>query len=267
MIHCKNCNFEIKEKDNFCKKCGAQLIEKRITLASLFSHLLVALGWDSNFFVTLRYLVYKPQVVFDEYINGTRKKYTNPFTFFAIITAISLFTFSHYSEEYIQMSANNSLQQTEVVENSSPDSVKENEDLEMFGYKNENEFKQGLLKFQLKYYNFFAFLFLPLYTLIAFFVFRKPYNFGEHLVINTYLQSITTFLSLLLFVFSLLARINIFATGIMLLPFFYYCFGYKKLYKLGYAELILKILKFMAILLIPLVILIIIGFFSAVIKE
>jgi len=218
MIHCKNCNFEIKEQDNFCKNCGAQHIENRITLASLFSHLLVALGWDSNFFVTLRYLVYKPQVVFEEYINGTRKKYTNPFTLYAIITAISLFTFSHYSEEYIQMSTNNSLQQTEVVENSSLDSVKVNEDLEIFGYKNENEFKQGLLKFQLKYYNFFAFLFLPLYTLIAFFVFRKPYNFGEHLVINTYLQSITTFLSLLLFVFSLLARINIFATGIMLLP-------------------------------------------------
>ena len=85
MINCKNCTFEIKEEDSFCKKCGAKIIKRRITVKSLFSNLLLVLGWDNNYFSTLRYLLYQPQVVLEGYIDGTRKKYANPFSFFAII--------------------------------------------------------------------------------------------------------------------------------------------------------------------------------------
>ncbi|MBI9056605.1 MAG: DUF3667 domain-containing protein [Labilibaculum sp.] len=47
------------------------------------------LGWESNFLLALRYTLFKPQVIFSEYINGTRKKYANPFAFFALSLAIS----------------------------------------------------------------------------------------------------------------------------------------------------------------------------------
>ena len=165
------------------------------------------------------------------------------------------------------MSTYNGIQQTEIIENTPSDNLNEIKEVEMFGYKNETEFKQALLKFQMKYYNTLAFLFLPIYTLIAFFVFGKPYNFGEHLLINTYLQSVTTFLTVILFVFSLLFGINIFGTGILILPFFYYCFAYKKLYKLTFGKLLLKILKFIGILLLFMIIPFIIGILSAVMKE
>ncbi len=178
------------------------------------------------------------------------------------MTAISLFIFSQFSEEFIKMSANSSFQQTEAIQNTISDDSKESQSFEMFGYKNEVEFKNGLIKFQLKYYNLFAFLFLPIYTLIAFFVFGKPYNFGEHLLINTYLQSITTFLSLILFLFSLLFGLNIFGTGILILPFLYYCFSYKKLYDLSFGKLLLKILKFFLLFILLMIIPFLIGFFS-----
>ena len=262
-MNCKNCTLEINEKDSFCKACGAEIIKKRITLKSLFSNLLIALGWDSNFFITLRHLIYQPQIVLEEYINGTRKKYANPFSFFAIITAISLFTFSQYSEKFIQMSTDLRLQQTEVTETSLTDKENEAKALQILGFESAHEFQE----FQLKYYNIFSFIFLPMYTLIAFFVFGKPYNFGEHLVINTYLQSITTFLGFLLFLFSLLFEINMFGTGVMILPVFFYSFAYTKLYKLTFGKLVLKILKFVGVFIILMIIAIFIGFLSEVMNH
>ncbi len=266
-MNCKNCNSELNQKDNFCRECGGKIVRERITIKSLFSNLLDTLGWDSNFFVTLRFLLYKPQIVFKEYINGTRKKYANPFTFFAIILVISLFVFSHYSEQFIQMSINASLQQTEMLESAISGDIKDIRSKEIFGYKNQEEFKKGIMVFQMKYYNLFAFLFLPLYTLIAFLVFRKPHNYGEHLVINTYIQGILLFLSVLLFVFSLLTGINIFVTGNLILLFFYYSYAYKKLNKLTFGQLFLKILKFIGILLALTVILLIIGVIYTIINK
>ena len=145
------------------------------------------------------------------------------------------------------MSTDFSFNNTDVIENKVLENTNKNKGLEIFGFKNQTEFNEVLMKFQLKYYNLFAFLLLPFYTLISFLVFRKPYNFGEHLVINTYLQSITSFFSVLLFIFSLLIGINLFGTGITILPFLYYCFAFKKLYKLTFGQLLLKVLKFFGI--------------------
>lgn len=90
-MDCKNCKSKLNQKNNYCCDCGAKIIRERITIKSLLFDLLVAFGWDSSFFVTLRHLFCKPQIVFKEYVNGTRKKYANPFTFFALSLAISLF--------------------------------------------------------------------------------------------------------------------------------------------------------------------------------
>ena len=149
-MNCKNCKSEITENDSFCNNCGAKIIKERITIKSLFSNFLIALGWDSNFFITLRYLLYQPQIVFGEYTEGTRKKYTNPFSFFAIITAISLFIFSQYSEQLIQLSTNTDLQQTELIDSKLVENIKKNKDFEMFGYKNEKEFKKVIMEIQMK---------------------------------------------------------------------------------------------------------------------
>ena len=250
-MDCKNCKSELNPKNNFCNECGAKIIRERITIKSLFSNVLIILGWDSNFFVTLRHLLYKPQIVFKEYINGTRKKYANPFAFFAISLAISLFVINQYSEQFIQLSTMSNLQQ--VDENVlSSDNSNESNGLKALGFKSQKEFNESIIEFQLKYYNLISFLSLPLFTLIAFFVFRKPYNYGEHLVINTYILSMTTFLGILLFIFSLLTGINILYYG-TIITFLYYSYVYKKLYELSFGRLILKILKFIGLLLLFLI--------------
>ena len=129
-MNCKNCNVELNLKDSFCIECGAKNVREQITIKNLISNLLDTFGWDSNFFVTLRYLFYKPQIVSKEYIDGVRKKYTNPFTFFAIGLAISLFVFSQYSEQFIQMSAEASMNLNEMTTD-----IRDPKNTEIFGYK------------------------------------------------------------------------------------------------------------------------------------
>ncbi len=267
MDTCKNCSIEINESNHFCSHCGAKIVHERITTKSLWSSVLKAFGWESNFFKTLRNLILKPQKVCSAYINGTRKKYTNPFSFYAIITACSLFIFSQYSDQLIELTSNPNLKSTELIQDTATEKDSKAKDVKVFGYENEEEFKKGLMKFQLKYYNIFSFLFLPVYTLMAFLVFRKPFNYGEHLVINTYLQSITTLLSVFLFISSIFVGLNFFGVGIMIMPFLYYCYAYKKLYNLSFGKLLLKILKFFGLLLIILVLPILIGFISASLRN
>ena len=250
-MNCKNCKSELTEYQNFCNNCGAKVIKERISIKSLFSHLLNALGWDNNFFITLRFLLSQPQTIIKEYINGTRKKYTNPFTFFAISLAISLLVFNQYSEKFIQMSTMADLQQTEQTENvSMPDNKKF---LELLGYNTQDEYIRANAEFQLKYHNLISFLLLPIFTLISFFVFRKPHNYGEQLVINTYFLSVTTFFGLLSFIIGLLTGVNILFYSIFI-TFLYYSYAYKKVYQLSFGKLLLKILKFFGVLLLVIII-------------
>lgn len=112
-----------------------------------------------------------------------------------------------------------------------------------------------------------AFLLLPLCALITFFVFRKPYNFGEHLVINAYIQSISTFFGVLLFIFCLYLRVNVFGIGSTIFMFFFYSYTYKKLYDLTLGQLFVKILKFIGISLLMFLTLAVIVFIVLIIKN
>lgn len=253
-MDCKNCKSELNPQNNYCKECGAKIVRERTTIKSLLSDLLDAFGWDSNFIVTLRHLLYKPQIVFKEYINGTRKKYANPFTFFAISLAISLFVFNQYSEQYIQLSTTLNLQQVDENEGVSlSDKTSENKGLKALGFESQEELNKSIVMFQLKYYNLISFLSLPLFTLISFLVFRKPYNYGEHLIINTYILSIITFLGIILLLFSLLTEINIFLSG-SYVTLLYFPYVYKKLYELSFGQIVLKILKLIGIILLLIII-------------
>ncbi len=266
-MNCKNCNFGLNDKDNFCVNCGAKIIRKRITVKGLFSNLLDALGWDSNFLVTLRFLIYRPQIVIREYIDGARKKYANPFAFFAITVALSLFVFNQFSEELYELSSELNFQQPDFTDNTATNDSKGF----MFGFKDQKEFNDAVMTFQMKYYNIISFLFLPLFTLFSFLVFRKPHNFGEHLIINTYIQGIVSFLGVVLFIISLISNINLYTYGTFILPFLFYPYVYKKLNNYTIGQTLLKILKFIGILLgiflVFAIIILIIVYFSAMISK
>lgn len=260
IMTCKNCEFLLQDSDDFCNKCGAKVIKQRITVASLSSYVLQALGWESNFFLTLRGLLSKPHIVLREYIDGTRKKYANPFAFFAIMSALSLFVFTSFSEEFYQMTMHVNSVDTMAKEALLTDIVDETKLEEIKAKENPLLISREAAEFQLKYQNILSFLFLPLYALLAFLVFGKPYNFGEHLVVNSYLQGIVTLFVLVLFIVSIISKVNVFGMGLFVVSILYYMYAYKKLYNFTFGKILLKTLKFLGIVLLPGLVLFTLGF-------
>ena len=90
MSNCKNCNTQLLSKNDFCPSCGGKVIRNRLTLKALFSNFSEQfLNYDNKFLKTFLHLFSKPEEVIDGYINGTRKKYVNVVSYFAIAITLS----------------------------------------------------------------------------------------------------------------------------------------------------------------------------------
>lgn len=206
-----------------------------------------------------------------KYLGGVRKRYLHPFAFFTIIAAISLLVFNAFLEDYLSFSREVNNVQMEFWADklqSNPDPsnpFKDPEKLEEF-INDSMQTSENVQKFILKYYNLFSFLLLPVYALIAYLTYRKPYHFGEHLVITTYPQGIASLFFVVLFLLSLWLHPILFAlTYIVMIG--YYSYAYTRLYKHSFAKCLLMLLKFLGLTVLAGILLfvigILIGFLSA----
>lgn len=86
---CKNCGTKVK--GNYCAICGQKTTVAKVTFKETFQDLLDAVFTiDAPFLTTLRMLVINPGMLFREYLNGKRKKYYKPVTFFILMTVLYL---------------------------------------------------------------------------------------------------------------------------------------------------------------------------------
>ena len=267
-MNCKNCESQLKEEDKFCSICGAKIVKERVTSKGLWGELIgTAFNWDNNFFTSIKYLVIRPQEIISEYLKGTRKKFSNPFAFFAIGAALSLLVISQFTSDYIKIA--NVISQEELEIALDPETQKEI-DLKLQDKniskeeKDELNEKERLIrsftaqKWTLKYYQLLSFILLPIYALIAFLVFGKPYNYGEHIVINAYIQGILFLVAIVTFILSLLIAPWIHFMS-YLITVVYYPYAYGKLYKHNTGDVIKKFLRFLLILIVCCIIILIIG--------
>lgn len=268
-MECKNCKTELAAEYNYCMQCGALVVNERITVKRLVSSLTEAWGWDNRFWITLRDLTIRPHVVFEQYLGGTRKHYTNPFTFFAIGAALTVLLINFCFDDIERITAEATQMQNEAFYGSlegdlEPDSkqVELREKLDDIAHK--------VFVFQFKYYYYVSFLFLPFLTLLSFWVFGKPCNYGEHLVLNTFIGGFLFIAGLILIGIALVLNSAWLFDGSLVLTFFYYSYAYGKYYKLSFGRILLKVLKFIGILLAILLVIgipaMIIGFLSAAAK-
>lgn len=102
------------------------------------------------------------------------------------------------------------------------------------------------LNFFLRYFNLMAFLFLPIYALYSKWTFRKPYNFGEHIVINAYLQGSTMYISLIAFFLAILINPKIYTFSIFVFML-YYLYSFSRLYQYNWKQIILSVLRFILV--------------------
>lgn len=88
-LKCLNCGYPLYVNENFCPNCAQVNDERRINLKDYLSGFFANFfSFDSKLYRTLKPLLFKPGIVSKEYIEGKRKKYTNPFQLYLHITII-----------------------------------------------------------------------------------------------------------------------------------------------------------------------------------
>jgi len=90
--NCLNCSSELTTNQRFCANCGQKTAIHRITLPHFIHEFFHAFTHtDFGIFHLLKELTLRPGTVAREYVNGKRKKYFNPFTFFLLVMALFVF--------------------------------------------------------------------------------------------------------------------------------------------------------------------------------
>lgn len=268
-MNCKNCQKSLEKYSHFCNNCGAKVVLERITFKKLFIEFFILnFGIDSRFFRTLREMIISPQYVIADYLEGIRRRYINPFAYLAVGAGLSLIVFNYYSDEYkaIQSSMNSEqIDDMKKVAEQDLSTIKNISEKELKALKAKQESARTTLHFLENYVNFIihnfnlvAFLFIPFYAFISLWTYRKPYNFGEHIVINAYLQGTTMYFSVIAFFLAMYTNPKVFAFSV-LVYIIYYLFAFSKLYKHSFGKAILKFLRFILVLAITLLLLLIIG--------
>ncbi|WP_405206316.1 DUF3667 domain-containing protein [Aquimarina sp. LLG6339-5] len=259
-MNCRNCGNILSDDADYCQSCGAKVVRERITLKGLKSDFFSnVLGLDNLFVRTLIHFVTSPDKVISEYISGTRKRYINPFAFLVIGTAVATFVFNFFSDDYSELML---ATQTEsfyesLFSMSNPDIEKNTVEYQekYLEYKKEQaEANKVTQSFMLKYFNLIAFVLIPFYTFLALMVFgKKKFNYGEHLVINSYLLGFGLFSGTLFFLLGLLINPSIYFVSTLVI-IFYYLLTYKKICGYSIGQMILKLLRFVVVLILSVIV-------------
>jgi len=245
--NCKNCGYLLDAEAHFCENCGARVIKNRITTKFLFSELLTSLGWDSLYFRTLKKMFFKPQDVLVEYIGGTRRKYINPFSHLLIGVALLLTVMNIFKKDFDNIMYTINKNQVEIAEKDLSKLEGTISEKEMKDLKRKQESARVGLQFGgsfLKYFNVVALLFIPIFAFISKLTYRKPYNYGEHIVINSYLYGTSMYFSTILLLMAVFIHPKIyFASSFVFM--LYYLLVLSKMYKHSFGTAVVKLLRFL----------------------
>ncbi len=264
------------EAQKFCASCGAEVVRERITLRKLiFDFFSEFFGWDNKYFITIKTMLSTPQIVIGGYIEGIRKKFMKPLPFMLISVTIATLAFNIFSDRYIELNQAITIQQQDQIEGIF-EQMAANDPKFKNPYKDPN-YKQEQIKgaikvqkFLLKYFNLIILIALPIYTLLTFLVFGKKFNYGEHLVANTYVIGVTFLFTTVVFLLSVLIHPSIYLLS-MIFTFLFYTYAFKKLYGLDAEDTIIKILKFFGLLIIVFILFVLItlaaGFLAAMLSN
>jgi hypothetical protein len=237
MTACKNCNTSLTLETDYCYNCGAKVIRNRLTIKNLFEDFSQTyLNFDNTFIKTFISLFTKPEEVIGCYIDGTRKKYVNVISYFALAITVSglyLVIVKKFFPEALDYSSLNFDPQ-------------------------QAEFQKKNMTFIEEYQSLLMMLYVPIYAIMARVSFAgiKKYNYTELLVIFLYVQAQISFVSAVLGVILSAAGMNQGEMILLLIPLMilYAAFCLKRLYNLNFLNIFLRTLLFFAVLVVMLMV-------------
>ena len=203
-MECKNCNKVLEKSYDYCPYCGQKANFGRLNFKQLLKDLWKAFSdADKGLLILIKQLIARPGHVARDYIFGRRKKHFNPFSFLAIMVAITLF--------FILQFENIGLNYTQITTGDAE-----------------------LLRFSFKYFNLFILLMCPIYGIVIWLLFwGNQINFVENLVLSAYLsgQTMVYYIVALIFFIIFPSSINILGVIIGILISLWYIMAILQFYR------------------------------------
>ena len=232
-MNCKNCLTELTEGSGFCNSCGGKVIKNRLSFKNLFEHISETFfNYDNKLLRTFVHLFKKPEAVIGSYVQGVRRRYVNPVSFFGIILTINglnVFLISKFYKKYLD--ATNLLGDIDSANNEATKKI-----MAMSS------------DISLEYASIFFSMLIPLAALISWIVFfNKKYNYTEHIILYLYSMSVYSIITVVLgqLILAIIPeKYLLFGTAMYLFLFLYHCYILTRLFKLSFGQLLLKILMF-----------------------
>lgn len=196
---------------------------ERITIRHLINDLLLIANLEKGFGYTVKQLLLRPHRAVQEYLEVNRRRMMKPFPMLVLLVTIAAFL---------------SLRLLPLGEPLWQD-FKEDGGVNLLPPALQEAFHMLTIAMQ-KYFNIVFVLSLPGQAVGSFLLFRKSgYIFAEHLVINTYLFCIQTFLYILILPF--LTWNEHFAGPVLILSMFgYWLYALKQIFQPGWLTLLWK---------------------------
>jgi hypothetical protein len=96
---CLNCGKKISSK--YCPSCGQERIIRRLEAKTIIQEVIHGIfHWENSFLRTFKLLLTKPGHFVKEYIDGKRKSFVKPFSFFLFFLTIYVLVFHWMSGRY-----------------------------------------------------------------------------------------------------------------------------------------------------------------------
>ncbi len=100
--NCLNCGEVLKGK--YCYNCGQKNIPRRQTMGELFENFLGSFfSYESKFFRTIKYLLFKPGFLTIEYNAGRRERYYHPARMYVFISFVFFLLYFALSDDEEQL--------------------------------------------------------------------------------------------------------------------------------------------------------------------